>query len=384
MQRIAILGSTGSIGKNALDVVSRFRGRFKVAAFSAHSNTALLGRQIKKFRPGAVCITDKDRAAGFKGRYNGAKIYKGEEGLCRMIEDIKIDMLIVGIVGSSALFPILTAISKIKNIALANKEALVMAGDIIIKKARKNKTKILPLDSEHSAIFQCIAPGDESRIKKIYLTGSGGPLLRTPERDLKNISPKKAVNHPKWKMGKKISVDSATMMNKGLEVIEAHHLFGLGVQDIEVLIHPETLVHSMVEFIDGSILAQMGTCDMRIPIQYALTHPSRDVSPAKPIKFSEFKRLNFCAPNLKKFPCLRLAYEAGRRGGTYPCVLNASNEIAVSEFLKGRIRFTVIPRVIDKVLRLHKGPSNPGLKDILKADAWSRQKAKEILSAIHG
>lgn len=383
MQRIAILGSTGSIGKNALDVISRFPDRFNVVALSVYSNTDLLLRQVRKFKPRAVCVADRDKAVQLRKKYGKVRVYEGEDGLCRMIEDIKIDTLVVGIVGSSALLPILTALSKIKRIALANKEALVMAGDIIMKKARRNNVKILPVDSEHSAVFQCIASPDRSGIKKIYLTGSGGPLLKTPKKNFKYITPKEAINHPKWKMGKKISVDSATMMNKGLEVIEAHHLFGLGVERIEVLIHPETVIHSMVEFIDGSILAQMGTCDMRIPIQYALTYPFRDVSPVRSVKFTEFKGLHFDSPDFKKFPCLRMAYEAGRHGGTYPCVLNASNEVAVTDFLKGQIRFTDIPGVIEKILQSHTSLKNPKLKDILEADKWAREKTKEILSAIH-
>lgn len=383
MQRIALLGSTGSIGTSALDVISRFPERFSVVALSVHSNVILLLKQVKQFKPKAVCITDKDKARQFRKRYGKIKTYEGDEGLCRMIEDIKIDTLVVGIVGSSALLPILTALSKIKRIALANKEALVMAGDIIMKKARRKNVKILPVDSEHSAVFQCIASSDRSGIKKIYLTGSGGPFLKTPKKNFKYITPKEATNHPKWKMGKKISVDSATMMNKGLEVIEAHHLFGLGVERIEVLIHPETVIHSMVEFIDGSILAQMGTCDMRIPIQYALTYPFRDVSPVRRVKFTEFKGLHFDLPDFKKFPCLRMAYKAGRYGGTYPCVLNASNEVAVTDFLKGQIRFTDIPGVIEEILQSHNSLKNPKLEDILKADKWAREKTKEILSAIH-
>jgi 1-deoxy-D-xylulose-5-phosphate reductoisomerase len=299
-----------------------------------------------------------------------------------MIEDTKIDILVVGIVGSSALLPVLTAIPKIKIIALANKEALVMAGDIIMREAVRRNTTILPLDSEHSAVFQCIDSSDKSGIKRIYITGSGGPLFRMPKKSFKDISPQRAVNHPKLKMGRKISVDSATMMNKGLEVIEAHHLFGLDVGRIEVLIHPETLIHSMVEFIDGSILAQMGTCDMRTPIQYALTYPSRCASPVKCVRFNEFRKMHFYSPDLRKFPCLEIAYEAARRGGTYPSALNASNEVAVAEFLKGRMKFTDIPKVIEKVVRLHKGCKSAGLEDILDADEWARGKTREILGAV--
>jgi len=379
MQRVAILGSTGSIGTSALDVIARFSDDFEVTALSTNSNIGLLARQVKRFKPKAVCVVNKDKARRFKGKI---KKYEEEEGLCRMVQEVKMDILIVGIVGSSALLPILSALSNVKRIALANKEALVMAGDIIMKRAKRKGVKILPVDSEHNAIFQCIAPRDARQVKNIYLTGSGGPFLRTPKSHFRNITPRQAVNHPKWKMGKKISVDSATMMNKGLEVIEAHHLFGLGVDRINVVIHPETVVHSMVEFLDGSILAQMGTCDMRMPIQYALTYPSRSPSPVKGIVFSELKKLHFHKPDFKKFPCLELAYEAASLGRSYPSVLNASNEIAVAEFLKGRIRFTDIPKTIEKVLRSHKPARNIALRDILEADKWARHKTKERLGVI--
>ncbi|MDP6685667.1 MAG: 1-deoxy-D-xylulose-5-phosphate reductoisomerase, partial [Candidatus Omnitrophota bacterium] len=239
--------------------------------------------------------------------------------------------------------------------------------------------KILPVDSEHSAIFQCIHQGRPIDVKRIYLTGSGGPLLRTPRKSFKDITPEKAVNHPKWKMGKKISVDSATMMNKGLEVIEASHLFDLDVDNIEILIHPETVVHSMVEFFDDSILAHMGACDMRMPIQYALTYPSRLDSPVKGLEFSKLKALHFLNPDFKKFPCLRLAYEAARKGGSHPCVLNAANEVAVDGFLKRKIKFTDIPKVIERVLTMHKGIKNPGLEETIETDKWARAKAGELL-----
>jgi len=379
MQRIGILGSTGSIGTSALDVISRFPDRFSVSCLSAHSNIDLLFKQAKRFRPRAVCVVDTECSRRYKGKWGRIKVYEGEDGLCNMLEEAKIDILVVGIVGSSALLPILTAMDNINTLALANKESLVMAGGIIMKKAARNNVKILPVDSEHSAIFQCIESKAGLEVKKVYLTGSGGPLLHTPKKDFKNISPLKAVNHPKWKMGKKISVDSATMMNKGLEVIEAHHLFGLQINKIEVLIHPETVVHSMVEFIDNSILAQMGACDMRIPIQHAITYPSRCASPVKGVQFSKLKPLRFYSPDVKKFPCLGIAYDAAMRGRTYPCVLNASNEIVVGEFLKGRIRFTDIPRLIEKVLGLHKGVKNASLEDILEIDRWARAKTKELL-----
>jgi len=381
MQRIAILGSTGSIGRSSLDVISRFRHRFKVVCLSTNSNVGLLARQVKKFRPKAIAVGDGriEDARAIQGK---KRVYEGNDGLCQMLHDTKVDTVVVGIVGSSALLPILTALDNAKRIALANKEALVMAGDIIMKKAAKNNVKILPVDSEHSAIFQCMAKSDAAELKNIYLTGSGGPFLHTPRKMFKSISPKKAVNHPRWNMGRKISVDSATMMNKGLEVIEAHHLFDVGIDRIKVLVHPEAAVHSMVEFVDGSILAHMGLCDMRMPIQYALTYPSRSISPAKGLNFLKLKTMHFYSPDMKKFPCLEIAYGAAKKGKTYPCVLNSSNEVAVEEFLKHRIRFTDIPRIIKKILGLHKDVGHAGLKDILEIDKWARKKTKEIIGAV--
>jgi 1-deoxy-D-xylulose-5-phosphate reductoisomerase len=381
MQKIALLGSTGSIGTSTLNVISRFPDRFNLVALSTNSNIDLLSLQARRFRPQAVCVVDTRKAGRFRGmmKKGKMKLYEGEEGLQKMLEDIKIDALVVGIVGSSALLPILTSLDKIKTLVLANKEALVIAGNIIIRKAKKMGVKILPVDSEHSAIFQCLESRRQSEIKKIYLTGSGGPLLRLSKKAFKDMSPERAIHHPKWKMGRKISVDSATMMNKGLEVIEAHHLFGVGIDRIEVLIHPETLVHSMVEFVDGSILAQMGRCDMRIPIQYALTYPSRFSSPVKGVNFSSLGTIHFYLPDFKKFPCLEIAYEVARRGGTHPCVLNASNEVAVERFLRGEIRFTDIPKVIGKVLRAHRAIKDPGLEDILETDEWARRRTGEFL-----
>jgi len=382
MQTIGILGSTGSIGTSALDVISRFPDDFRVEFLSTHSNVVLLNRQAREFKVKYVSVADSKKAHKFKKTYKSrnTRLYEGESGLCGIVKDMPVDILIVGIVGSAALLPILEALDYVKKIALANKEALVMAGGIIIEKAKKKKVKILPVDSEHSAIFQCIESKDKKEIEKIYLTGSGGPLLNVPKKYFRDITLEEAINHPKWKMGRKISIDSATMMNKGLEVIEAHHLFGLGSDRIEVLIHPEAVVHSMVEFIDGSTLAQMGEPDMRIPIQYALTYPSRCVSPVKGLMFSRLGKLNFHSPDFKKFPCLEIAHEVAGCGGTLPCVLNASNEVAVGEFLKKRIKFMDIPNSIEKVLDSHKNIKAPDLEDILEADKWARRKTEEFFN----
>jgi len=389
MERIAVLGSTGSIGASALDVISRFPERFRVAALSANTNISLLRKQAKVFKPEAVCITGPsphicEHKGGSGSNFasqnlDKIRVYEASEGLCRMLEETYIDTVVVGIVGSSALLPILTALDKVKKIALANKEALVMAGGIIMDKAARNKIKILPVDSEHSAIFQCIGSHDREDVRKIFLTGSGGPLLKTRKNRFKDITVSEAINHPRWKMGTKISVDSATMMNKGLEVIEAHWLFNMDIGNIKILIHPEAVIHSMVEFRDGAIIAQLGACDMRIPIQYALTYPDRLDSRITSLDFSRIGNLSFCRPDFKRFPCMGLAYEAGKKAGTYPSVLNASNEIAVQEFIKGAIRFIDIPRIIEKVMNSHRGMKSPGLDDILDADKWARNKTIEIL-----
>ena len=380
MEKIAVLGSTGSIGTSGLDVIARLPHRFKVSCLSVNSNTERLLEQVKKFKPDAVCIADIKKSLEFKKKCpHKIRVYEGEEGLCAMLESVMIDTVLVGIVGSSALLPIITALDKVKKIALANKEALVMAGDIIINKAKKNKVTIVPVDSEHSAIFQCIGKDNRKDLKRIFLTGSGGPLLKVKKSAFKNITVKQAVNHPRWKMGKKISVDSATMMNKGLEVIEARWLFDMDIDSIEILIHPEAVVHSMIELKDGAMLAQLGACDMRIPIQYALTYPDRLESEIKSPEFPKIKSLNFYQPDLRKFPCICLAYEAGKNAGTCPSALSASNEEAVKEFIEGGIKFINIPRVIEKIMSLHKAVKNPCLDDILDADEWARIKTKEII-----
>ncbi|MFA5388635.1 MAG: 1-deoxy-D-xylulose-5-phosphate reductoisomerase [Candidatus Omnitrophota bacterium] len=379
MERIAVLGSTGSIGTSGLRVISRFPERFKVSCLAVNSNIELLLRQVKEFKPGAVCVVDRKKAAEFRKECRKVKIYEGEDGLCAMLEEAKTDIALVGIVGSSALLPIMTALGRVKKLALANKEALVMAGGLIMNKAAGKKAVVVPVDSEHSAIFQCIGTSGRKDLKKIFLTGSGGPLLKVKRSAFKDITVRQAVNHPRWNMGKKISVDSATMMNKGLEVIEASWLFNTDINNIEILIHPEAVVHSMIELIDGAIIAQMGACDMRAPIQYALTYPNRLCSGIKSPEFPKIKSLNFYRPDLKKFPCIGLAYEAGKRAGTFPAVLNASNEVAVKEFIGGNIRFIDIPRVIEKVIDRHRGVKNPGLEDILEADSWARIKTHESL-----
>ena len=360
MKNLIILGSTGSIGRNALDVVRRFKSRFRVLGLSANNNTELLSAQAKEFKTEFVVAKDTDRLNWLAGHKDA-------------------DIILVAISGSAALAPLLAAIETKKRIALANKEALVMAGGIIIKKAKQNNVSIIPVDSEHSAIFQCIDGAKAQDIKNIYLTATGGPLRKLSYSKMRLVSPDDAVKHPCWSMGKKISVDSATMMNKGLEVIEAKWLFGVDVKNIKILIHPEAVVHSMVEFRDGSVMAQMGITDMRLPIQYALVYPERIDSGLPGLDFARIGKLNFAKPDFKKFPCLELAYEAANAGGTMPAVLNAANEELVNKFLTSKIKLTDIVKGVEMIMKRHKVVKNALLNDIIEADKWARQEVKRLL-----
>ena len=377
-ERIAILGSTGSVGVNTLDVISVLKNRFKVVALSADSNIKLLSRQARKFHPKIIAVRDEFMASLIKNSLpSNTRIVLGQVGLSEIAARSDVDTIVFAISGTPCLIPLLEAIRKRKKIALANKEALVSAGPIIIKLARKNNVNIIPVDSEHSAIFQCL-DGCDKKISRIYLTGSGGPLLNISKDRFNSLSRKFILNHPKWKMGKKISVDSATMMNKGLEIIEAKHLFGVDEREIEVLIHPEAIIHSMVEFIDGTILAQLGTPDMRLPIQYALTYPERKKNIVKNIDFAKVGKLSFSKPDLDKFPCLELARAAARLGGTAPAVLCACDEEVVKKYLEGKIRFSDITGIIEKVFRKHKSSivKEPAITDILEAEGWAREETR--------
>lgn len=381
MKQIAVLGSTGSIGQNTLDVIKHFPDKFSVRALSANSNIDILCQQIKLFHPASVCISDPDAAVNLKSRlsFNNIRIFQGEEGLEELVRDKQIDKVVLAISGSSALIPLLKAIKMGKDIALANKEALVMAGHLVTSAADKKKVKIIPIDSEQSAIWQCLEDEDKNKLKKIYLTASGGPFRQVPKKDFKNISKRKVLKHPRWKMGRKISVDSATLMNKGLEVLEAMHLFNTGPDKIKILIHPQAIIHSMVEFIDGVIMAQLSATDMRIPIQYALTYPERLTNKLATIDFCKIRKLDFQVPDFKRFPSLGLAYKAAYDAGTAPAVLNAANEVSVEEFLRNNLDFILIPKIIEKVLSRHRNIADPNLKDILEADAWARQEANRVI-----
>jgi len=374
MKQITILGSTGSIGKSALCVVRNHRHKLKVVALSSNSNIYLLSRQAAEFRPRCVCIIQEDLVKELKSSVpSGVKVFSGAEGLLEMLEYCRVDMALLAISGSAALMPLFKLIETGTDVALANKEALVMAGPIIMKEAFRKNVKIIPVDSEQSAIWQCWEKSDKSRIKKIHLTASGGPFREKNKKDFSRICVNDALRHPRWNMGRKITIDSATLMNKGLEVFEAMYLFGVQVDLINVVIHPEAIIHSMVEYIDGVILAQMSAADMRIPIQYALTYPLRLESGVSRIDLFKLAKLHFIKPDFSKFPCLKLALRVASDGGTMPAVLNASNEISVNNFLENKISFTAIPEVVRKVLGRHKNITNPGLASILDADNWARQ-----------
>lgn len=379
MKTVAILGSTGSIGRNVLKVVSQLQDKFKVVALAAGTNARLFAGQINRFRPRLAAIMDEAKYTSLKKDIvAGTKLLPGQAGI-NAAADCRADIVVMAIGGSAALLPTLRALDKSKRIALANKESLVMAGDIIMRKARRNRVEIIPIDSEHSAIFQCLKDEAKERIEKIYLTGSGGPLKDIKYEDLEFVEPDFALRHPRWKMGKKISIDSATLMNKGFEVIEANCLFGLLPNKIEVLVHPETVVHSLVQFVDGTILAQLGKADMRIPIQYALTYPQRARLRLSKLNFSKTPRLTFNLPDLTKFPCLKLALQVARQKGLAGSVLNACDEECVRAYLEGKIKITDIARIIAKVLAKLKNKTNPILKEILQVDNWAREQVKSSL-----
>jgi 1-deoxy-D-xylulose-5-phosphate reductoisomerase len=384
MKNIAILGSTGSIGQNSLSVVRGFPDRFRVVGLSTNSNIDILYQQIKEFHPLSVCIKDINAALRLepKLKSRGIKLFIGEDGLLEMIQDKRIDLVVLAISGSGALLPLLKAIDNGDDIALANKEAMVAAGPIIMDKAEKQGIKIMPIDSEQSAIWQCLDGQQKNKLKNIYLTASGGPFRKTNGKALKNISLKQVLRHPRWKMGKKNTVDSATLMNKGLEVLETMFLFNVELDKIKILIHPEAIIHSMVEFIDGVILAQLSVADMRIPIQYAISYPQRLPCGFSSVDFFKLERLTFGKPDSKKFPCLELAYQAAKEKGTLPCVLNAANEVSVDEFLKKRINFVSIPKVIEKVINRHTNKKQPTLDDILEADRWAKKEAYKVIDKL--
>ena len=384
MKCLSILGSTGSIGRNALKIVEMFPERFAVKALAAKKDTELLARQIEQFEPEIAVVFDEKCALELKSKLPAAiavEVLYGKDGYIAAATHDAVDMVLTAVVGAAGLMPTLAAIEAGKNIALANKETLVMAGDIVIKRAVAKGVKILPVDSEHSAIFQCIAGNRLQDLDRIILTASGGPFLKRPANEFIKIEPEEALNHPTWQMGKKVTIDSATLMNKGLEVIEAKCLFGVSQDRIEVLIHPQSVIHSMVSYKDGAVMAQLGIPDMKGAIAYAMSYPQRLALQQPLPDFTRMEALTFEPPDLGKFPCLALAYQAGKTGETLPAVLNAANEVAVQAFLKHRISFVKIPDVIRETMERHTVVNDPSLDDILEADRWAREQAEEILDA---
>ncbi|MBU1154146.1 1-deoxy-D-xylulose-5-phosphate reductoisomerase [bacterium] len=385
MKRLSILGSTGSIGRSTLKVVDNLPSQFKVYGLTTFQNIELLEEQIKKYQPKAVAVTSKEKANLLRkklGKISQVEIYEGLAGVCEVASLKEVNLVISGIAGSIGLMPTLEAIKCNKDIALANKEVLVMAGKIVMNLVRQHQVNLLPLDSEHSAIFQCLMGQKIEEVKRLILTASGGPFRKKDKNFFDRITPFQALNHPRWKMGKKISVDSATLMNKGLEVIEATHLFNMPASKISVLIHPQSIIHSLVEFIDGTVLAQLGIPDMQIPIAFALTYPKRYKTNLPDLNLTQVKELTFFEPDFEKFPALKLCLEVAKIGGSLPCVLNAANEVWVEEFLNHKISFKEIPKVIEKVLSFHQTIENPDLDEILKTDQWAREKTAEIIKKL--
>ena len=382
MKNVVILGSTGTIGINALKVIDDLAPRYRVLALTAYNNFQLLEQQIKKFKPSWIAVSDagydyfKSGSSGIDKKH----VLQVHRDLEALVSRKDVDIVVIGMRGGGALKPFLSAVRHGKVVAPANKEALVMAGDILMNEARKHGARIIPIDSEQSAIYQCLEGEERKALKKVYLTASGGPLYSVDSARFDKLSVEDVLNHPRWKMGKKITVDSATLMNKGFEVIEAKHLFDLSVDKIEIIIHREAIIHSMVEFCDGSVLAQLGITDMRLPIQYALTYPDRLPSSLPSIDFFKIGQLTFAKPDYRKFPSLKLALSVARAGGTLPSVLNAADEEVVEAFLEKRITFPKIYKIVEKVVRKHANKMNPDIDQILGADRWAREEVKQYIT----
>jgi 1-deoxy-D-xylulose-5-phosphate reductoisomerase len=384
VKRIAILGSTGSIGRSALAVVDAHPARLRVAALAAGDNASLLAEQIERYRPGVAAIATAaglDRLRAALGSSTTA-VASGPEGLVEVATHPDVDIVICASAGTAGLEAVLAAIEAGKTIALANKEVLVMAGALVTGAARRRGVAILPVDSEHNAIHQCLHGRNPADVRRLVLTASGGPFRELTQWDLERVRPEAALQHPTWQMGRKITIDSATLMNKGLEVIEAHWLFGVDADRIDVLIHPQSIVHSMVELTDGSVIAQLGVTDMRLPIQYACSYPDRWETQLPTLDLARAGRLEFHEPAHDRFPCLALAYRALRAGGTVPVVLNAANEVAVEAFLDGKLGFTAIPRVIQKTMDVHQIEPVSTIETVRRVDSWAREQALDEARAL--
>lgn len=388
VSRLAILGSTGSIGTQALEVVREVPDRFDVVALAAGTSVEILARQIEEFRPELAVVRGAEEehllleSLRARGCTSHVRVLSGRDGLLSAATHEQADMVLNALVGSVGLEPTIEALRAGKDVALANKETLVVGGHIIADVLAGCSSRIFPVDSEHSAIVQCLSGESLDRVRRLILTASGGPFRTLGRNELPRVTPDQALNHPNWRMGPRITVDSATMMNKGFEIVEARWLFGLPAESVDVVVHPESIIHSIVEFVDGSALAQMSYPDMRLPIQYALTRGERVAAQRRSIDLCELARLTFEAPDYERFPCLSIGYEAARRGGTFGAVMNAADEVAVSAFLDGAIRFDHIPRIISETLRIHRYESNPGVDEVLASDRWARRHASDLIHRI--
>ena len=385
MKTLSLLGSTGSIGTQTLEIVKNNPKEFKIVGLTANNNIELLKKQILEFKPEAVAVMYEEKADLLKEDVN-INVYSGIDGVIKVAKLNDADTVVNSLVGSIGVRPTIEAIKSKKNIALANKETLVTAGSIVMEEAMKNDVNLMPIDSEHSAIFQCLNgeiynnKNSINNLNKIIITASGGPFRNYSKGQLENVTVQDALSHPTWNMGNKITIDSATLMNKGFEVIEAHWLYGIDYNNIEVVIHPQSIIHSMVEFKDNSILAQLSLPDMKIPIQYALSYPKRLPSETKKLNFTEIKKLNFESPNFELFPCLKYAYDAGNIGGTLPTVLNAANEAAVNAFLENKIKFLDIPKLIKAMMDKHNTIKNPALNEILEIDKKIKEETQKSIN----
>ncbi|MDB6027220.1 MAG: 1-deoxy-D-xylulose 5-phosphate reductoisomerase [Verrucomicrobiales bacterium] len=376
MKNVVLLGSTGSIGTSTIKVAEDLPEEIRLVGLAAGNNSELLIEQTKKHHPEAISISDPKKAKELEGVFGtSTKVYAGDEGLIKLATLPSADIVLIAIVGTAGLQPALAAIRAGKDIAVASKEILVMAGEIVMSEARKHGVRVLAVDSEHSAIFQCLDDKPSSSVRALWLTASGGPFRQTPKEDFANITVERALKHPSWVMGRKITIDSATLFNKGLEMIEARWLFDIEMPRVKVVVHPQSIVHSMVEFVDGSIISQMSTPDMCLPIQYALTYPNRVSSERVQTNFAKIGTLTFEEPDTDRFPSVNLARKAGEIGGTLPAVLNAANEVAVEAFVNRRISFLQISEMVAHVMKCHQVVAHPTLNQILEADAWARKAA---------
>lgn len=378
MKKVAILGSTGSIGTQALDVISKNKQLLSVAVLSCANNIEKLCSQIEEYHPEAVVVAKEVDAAELRRKYPSIEVFWGDDGLVQAATG-DCDVVLNSLMGIRGLVPTYKAVMSGKDIALANKETLVAGGELIMKAVKEKNILLTPVDSEHSAIFQCMQGQNRKDVARLILTGSGGPFRQCSKNELETVTVEQALKHPNWSMGEKITIDSSTLMNKGLEVIEAMWLFGFDIDSIDVVIHPQSIIHSMIEMNDGAILAQMGTADMRIPIAYALTYPDREVSGSQRLDLIKAAQLTFEEPDTDKFPCLKIAMDAAKAGGTYPVTMNGANEMLVSAFLEGRISYLDIPRIIDRIMQEHKVQYDLSLDVILEADKLARQAVLDII-----